>query len=211
LAAGRFDPLSVVVVIGPGGLPLLGWSPGGERVLAWGAPETAFDHGDATITKAEVRAVVLGKLGLPARGVVWDVGAGSGSVAIECSLVRPGLTVMAVEHDTVTAARITANAVAMGASVHVVPGRAPEALTALPDPDRVYIGGAGRDILDVVLARLRPGGRVVAAHAALDHAAAAAERLGSMTQLSVARGERLAEGGWRLAADNPVFVVWGPA
>jgi len=65
-------------------------------------------------------------------------------------------------------------------------------------------------VLDAVLERMRPSGRVVAAFAALDRAAAAAERLGNLVEVGVARGERLADGGWRLAALNPVFLVWGP-
>lgn len=211
LAAGQFDPLAVVVLVGPGGLPLVGWEPGAGKVLAWGAPEAEFVHRDGMITKAEVRAVVLGKLALPASGVLWDVGAGSGSVAVESALVRPGLTVLAVEARPDTAARISTNALSLGAAVHVVPGRAPEALAPLPAPDRAFVGGGGLEVLDAVVERLRPGGRVVAAFAALDRAAGAAERLGSLVELSVGRGERLPDGGWRLAAQNPVFVAWGPS
>jgi precorrin-6B C5,15-methyltransferase / cobalt-precorrin-6B C5,C15-methyltransferase len=223
LAAGRFDPLSVVVLIGPGSLPLVGWAPGHARqeggdangpmsakVLAWGLPDSAFTHRAGMITKAEVRSVALGKLALPAAGVLWDVGAGSGSVAVECALLRPGLTVLAVEESPDDAARASTNALALGAGVHVVTGSAPEALVDLPSPDRAFVGGGGIAVLDAVLAHLRPGGRVVATFAALDRAVAAADRLGNMVQVGVGRGERLPDGGWRLAARNPVFVVWGP-
>jgi precorrin-6Y C5,15-methyltransferase (decarboxylating) len=224
LAAGRFDPLSVVVLLGPGSLPLVGWAPGRSRqevggtsgvpvsakVLAWGLPDSAFTHRAGMITKAEVRSVVLGKLALPAAGVVWDVGAGSGSVAVECALLRPGLTVLAVEESTEESARTSSNALALGAGVHVVTGRAPDALVGLPSPDRVFLGGGGIAVLDAVLEHLRPGGRVVATFAAMDRAAAAATRLGNLVQVGVGRGERLPDGGWRLAARNPVFVVWGP-
>ena len=65
-------------------------------------------------------------------------------------------------------------------------------------------------MLDAVVERLRPEGRVVAAYVALDRAVAAAERLGNLVQVATARGERLPDGGWRLAAQNPVFVAWGP-
>jgi precorrin-6B C5,15-methyltransferase / cobalt-precorrin-6B C5,C15-methyltransferase len=210
LASGRFDPLSVVVLVGPGGLPLVGWEPGNDKVLAWGGADEGFDHRAGMITKSEVRSVVLGKLALPARGVVWDVGAGSGSVAVACALAQPGLTVLAIEERPDTAARISANALAFGASVHVVPGRAPEVLAPLPAPDRVFVGGGGLTVLNAVVERVRPHGRVVAAYAALDRAAAAAGRLGHLVQVSVDRGERLPDGGWRLAAQNPVFVAWGP-
>ncbi|MGH9087695.1 MAG: precorrin-6y C5,15-methyltransferase (decarboxylating) subunit CbiE, partial [Acidimicrobiales bacterium] len=211
LAAGRFDPLSVVVLVGPGGLPLVGWTAGGGKVLAWGLPESAFAHRAGMITKSEVRSVVLGKLALPDAGVLWDVGAGSGSVAVECALLRPGLTVLAVEDAAPTAGRVSANALALGAAVHVVTGRAPGALDGLPAPDRVFVGGGGIEVLDATLARLRPGGRVVATFTAMDRAAEAADRLGHVVQVSVGRGERLPHGGWRLEGQNPVFVAWGPA
>ena len=92
----------------------------------------------------------------------------------------------------------------------MVEGAAPLALGGLPDPDRVFIGGGGTDVLDEVLRRLRPLGRVVATYAALERAARASAALGNLVQVGVARGERLPDGGLRLAARNPVFVVWGP-
>lgn len=210
LAAGRFDPRSVVVLVGPGGLPLVGWTPGDGKVLAWGMPEATFAHRGGMITKSEVRSVALGKLALPDSGVLWDVGAGSGSVAVECALLRPGLTVLAVEQSATTAGRVSANAVALGTAVHVVTGRAPVALEGLPAPDRAFVGGGGLEVLDATLARLRPGGRVVATFSALDRAAAAADRLGHLVQVAAARGTRLPDGGWRLEGQNPVFVAWGP-
>jgi precorrin-6Y C5,15-methyltransferase (decarboxylating) len=87
---------------------------------------------------------------------------------------------------------------------------APSALAGLPDPDRAFVGGGGLDVLDAVIARLRPGGQVVATFAAMDRAAAAADRRGPLVQMASGRGARLPDGGWRLAAENPVFVVWGP-
>ena len=221
LATGRFDPFSVVVLLGPAGLPLAGWGPGragapahdpaGDRpTLAWGLPAAAFSHRSGMITKPEVRSVVLGKLALPATGVLWDVGAGSGSVGLECALIRPGLTVLAVEEVPEEAARVSTNAAALGAGVHVVTGRAPDVLDGLPAPDRAFVGGGGLPALRAVLRRLRPGGRIVATFAAMDRAAEAAELLGNLAQVAVARGDRLPGGGWRLTANNPVFVVWGP-
>lgn len=201
LAAGRWDPLSVVVLFSGSGVAE-------TKSSAWGLPERAFAHRDGMVTKAEVRAVALGKLALPSYGVLWDVGAGSGSVAIECARLVPGVRVYAVERSAADCDRARANAAAHGVAVHVVHGEAPAALADLPDPDRVFVGGGGLDVLDVVLARLRPGGRVVATYAALDRVAVAATRLGSVVQVSVARGERLPDGGLRLAAQHPVFVAW---
>ena len=200
LAAGIWDPLSVVVVIrGPAVA---------DRTLAWGRPESAFDHRGGMITKSEVRAVAIGKLALPSKGVLWDVGAGSGSAAVECALLCPGLRVFAVERRPDDARRIEENSRRAGAAVTVVAAPAPDALAGLPDPDRAFVGGGGIEVLDAVMARLRPGGRVVATFAALDRAAAAADRLGHLVQLAANRGERLPDGGWRLVAANTVFVAW---
>jgi precorrin-6Y C5,15-methyltransferase (decarboxylating) len=202
LAAGTWDALSVVVILrSPAVAP--------TARPAWGRPGSAFAHREGMVTKAEVRAVALGKLDLPATGVLWDVGAGSGSVAIECALLAPGLEVYAVERRPDDARRIEANALALGAAVTVVAGDAPGALGPLPDPDRAFVGGGGLAVLDAVVSRVRPGGRVVATFAAMDRAAAAADRLGQLVQIAASRGQRLPDGGWRLAAENPVFVVWG--
>lgn len=202
LAVGSFDPMSVVVLLDGDGVAE-------APTLEWGRPEERFAARDGLVTKAEVRAVALGKLALPHGGVVWDVGAGSGSVAIEIAAIAPGLRVVAVERRADDVRRIEANAHAHGATLEVVHGEAPGALGALPDPDRVFVGGGGMAVLDAALVRMLPEGRVVATFAALDRAVAAYERLGNLTEVSVARGRPLA-GGVRLEAENPVFVVWGP-
>jgi len=205
LAAGTWDPLSVVVVWSG---PLVPARAG----LAWGLPEDRFAHRAGMITKAEVRAIALGKLDLPAAGVLWDVGAGSGSVAVECARLRPGLHVIAIEQNHRDTERIRVNAAAHRVTIDVVEGEAPGAFDALPDPDRAFVGGGGLDVLDATLHRLRPAGTVVATYAALDRAAGAWGRLGSLVQIAVSRGEPIGRGGaLRLAAENPVFVCWGPA
>ncbi len=203
LAAGHFDPLSVVVLIGHD-------RPAHTAPLSWGLPESAFSHRNGMITKAEVRAVVLGKLALPVTGVLWDVGAGSGSIAVECARLRPALHVIAVEQSADDAARITANAQRHGVAVDVVCGTAPLSLADLPEPDRVFVGGGGVDVLDAALTRLRPDGVVVASYALVDRAGEAQKRLGNLVQISVARGVPTGHLGTRLAAENPVFVCWGP-
>ena len=215
LASGAFDPLSVVVLrvpppgpVGPGPVVPGPAGPAGPA-LAWGQPTSAFAHRDGMITKAEVRAVSLSKLRLPPAGVLWDVGAGSASVAIEAAGLAPGLRVYAIEHQPGDAARAVANAQAHGVEVEVVVGRAPEVLAGLPDPHRVFVGGGGLAVLDACLDRLVPGGVVVANYTLVDRAVAAHARLGNLVEVSVARGVALA-GGVRLAAENPVFVCWGP-
>ncbi len=204
LAAGAFDPLSVVVLVAPGAAVADG------ALVAWGTDDATFAHEAGMITKAEVRAVALGKLGLPAAGVLWDVGAGSGSVAVEAARLTPGLRVFAIERDHAACERIRANA--RGTGVTVVEGSAPEVLDSLPVPDRVFVGGGGPAVLDAVWERLVPGGRVVATSAILAHATHAATRLGSVVQVAVSRGVPIGpDGALRLAAENPVFVAWGPA
>ena len=206
LAAGSFPPLAVVVLEAPAALDV---QAGGEPTLAWGRPDDGYAHRAGMVTKAEVRAVALGKLALPGAGVLWDVGAGSGSVAIECSRLAPGLRVFAVERRADDVERLRENA--MGTGVVVVEGEAPEILAGLPDPDRVFVGGGGLNVLESVVDRLRPGGVVVATYAALDRAVAAAARLGHVVQMAVSRGVPLGGSGTlRLAAENPVFICWGP-
>ena len=208
LAAGEWDPLSVVVLLDVvAGSAAVAATP----TLAWGLPDNVFAHREGMVTKAEVRAVALGKLALPASGVLWDVGAGSASVAVECARIVPGMSVWAIERDADDAARARANAAAHGVAVEVVEGSAPECLADLPSPDRAFVGGGGLAVLDAVLDRLTPGGRVVATYAALDRAAAAAQRLGHVVQVQVSRGRALPDGSFRLAAENPVFVAWGPS
>jgi precorrin-3B C17-methyltransferase/precorrin-6y C5,15-methyltransferase (decarboxylating) CbiE subunit/precorrin-6Y C5,15-methyltransferase (decarboxylating) CbiT subunit len=202
LAEGRFDHRSVVVLAHPA-------PPVRARARTGGRAATEFHHRAGMITKPEVRSVVLGHLDLPDRGVLWDVGAGSGSVAIEAALAAPGLRVVAVEKDAAAADAVVANAAALGAVVEVVTGAAPEALAGLPRPDRVFVGGGGLAVLDAALAAAAPGARVVATYAAADRALAAGERLGALAQVSVDRAADLPDGGVRFVADNPVFVAWG--
>ncbi|HWW53115.1 MAG TPA: precorrin-6y C5,15-methyltransferase (decarboxylating) subunit CbiE [Acidimicrobiales bacterium] len=206
LAAGSWDPLSVVVLsVRPG--------PAVSASLAWGRPEDAFAHRAGMVTKGEVRAAVLGQLDLPGPSsqgsVLWDLGAGSGSVAVESNLLAPWLDVVAVEQGAADAARIRDNARAHGVAVRVIEGDALDVMAGLPDPDRVFVGGGGLDVLDAARARLLPGGHIVATFTALDRAAGAAERLGHLVQIAVNRGRRLPGGGWRLEPDNPVFLAWG--
>ncbi len=176
----------------------------------FGRDDSELSHRAGMITKPEVRAVVLARLRLPAAGVLWDLGAGSGSVGVEAAGLAPGLEVVAVERDPDAARQITLNAARHDVGLLVVQAEAPAALDGLADPNRVFVGGGGLRVLGAALERLRPGGRVVATFAALDRAAAAADLLGNLVQLSVARGARLPDGGLRLEASSPVFLVWGP-
>jgi len=122
-----------------------------DRPLGPGIDEELFAHPRGRITKATVRAAALGLLGLPREGVLWDVGAGSGSVGIEAALLAPGLTVYAVEKDDEAVEDIRTNRRRFRtAGVEVVHGSAPGALDGLETPHRVFIGGSGGN-LDAIL------------------------------------------------------------
>jgi precorrin-6Y C5,15-methyltransferase (decarboxylating) len=179
----------------------------------WALPEDAFEHRGSLITKREVRALALARLGPGTGDLVWDVGAHSGSVAIECA--RLGAAAIAVERDPDLCELARANAERHAVSVEVVCGQAPGALRGLPTPDSVFVGGGGGD-LPAILAEAGPRARraVVVALAAVDRVAGAAEQLAGLgydvesTMLQASRLQPLA-GIHRLAAQNPVFVVAG--
>ena len=201
LAAGAFDPMSVVVLLAAGGAD--------GPAVAWGRDESQFAHRDGMITKSEVRAVVLSKLSLPRRGVLWDVGAGSGSVGIEAALLAPGLTVVAVERNRDDAANIVANAGRHGAAVRVVVGEAPSIFDDLPEPDRVFVGGGGPEVARASWERLAPGGTLVATSVVLEHAIEHRRLLGETVQLHVDHAVPIGTSGIRLQPANPVFISWG--
>jgi precorrin-6Y C5,15-methyltransferase (decarboxylating) len=177
----------------------------------WALPEARFAHRDSMITKAEVRAFVLARLGPRTGDLVWDVGAGSGSVAVECA--RFGAAVVAIDRDPAAHGPIVENAATFGVEVDVVIGAAPQAFERLPDPDAVFVGGGGLDALAACAAR-RPA-RLVAAFAAVDRIGpalatmAAAGYAAEGTQLQANRLSPLPDGTHRLAAVNPVTVLWG--
>ena len=152
------DPLNVVAVscVADPEAPVRGEVPG--------LPDDAYDH-DGQLTKREVRAVTLAHLAPRPGELLWDVGAGNGSIAIEWLRAHRTCRAVAVESDEARAGRIAANAEALGVpSLQVVRGRAPEALAGLPAPDVVFIGGGitNPGVLDACWAALRPGGRLVA-------------------------------------------------
>jgi precorrin-6B C5,15-methyltransferase / cobalt-precorrin-6B C5,C15-methyltransferase len=176
----------------------------------WALGEEWFDSRDCVITKAEVRALALARLAPGPGTLVWDVGAGAGSVAVECA--RFGAAVVAVERDALRCARIRDNARRHGTDIRVVTGEAPGALAGLPAPDAVFVGGGGPAVWRAVAAA-RPA-RIVLALAAVERAGQAGAVLreagypadGSLVQAS--RLRPLPDGAHRLAPVNPVFVLW---
>jgi precorrin-6Y C5,15-methyltransferase (decarboxylating) len=171
------------------------------------------------ITKREVRAVTLYSLGLRPGSTVWDIGAGTGSVSVEAGLVAHQGTVYAVERDEESLPLLRNNLERWGSgNVRVVPGEAPEALTQLPDPDAVFVGGSGGNlagILEVAAERLALQGRIVANLAALERTQEVYKKLkilgfqADVVMVNAARGKELPDGSLRLESLNPVFVVTG--
>jgi precorrin-6B C5,15-methyltransferase / cobalt-precorrin-6B C5,C15-methyltransferase len=180
----------------------------GARVLprAAGLPDDWFEH-DGQITKREIRAVTLSQLA-PRRGeCLWDVGSGSGSVAIEWMLADPGNRAVAIEARHDRAARIARNALAFGVpSLSVVAGEAPQALADLPAPDAIFIGGgAGApQMIERAIDALSSGGRLVVNAVTLETQAVLvdwrARHGGELTQIAVAHAEPIGRfSGWRVA------------
>ncbi|MGH3344559.1 MAG: precorrin-6y C5,15-methyltransferase (decarboxylating) subunit CbiE [Carbonactinosporaceae bacterium] len=204
------EPNVVLVIDGTRTSVGSGWIAGATpRPKSWALHEEGFLHQDATTF--EVRALALARLGPRLGDLVWDVGAGSGSVAIECA--RMGAAVVAVERDGDACDRMATNAVGHGASVQVVQGAAPAVLYDLPRPDAVFVGGGGPDSVEVCAQR-RPRVVVVSLEA-IDPMAEVRGVLRSAGYhvdgllLQSSRLSPLPGGTHRLAAARPAFLMWG--
>ncbi len=168
------------------------------------------------ITRREVRLLAICYLELRPGEVLWDIGAGSGSVALEAARLAPSLQVFAVERDGAAFARLQANIKLLGTSnVRAVSAEAPEALATLPEPDAVFIGGSGSrltEILDVVAQRLKPHGRVVINCITLENFTRGWQRLGELGLAPEASSVQLAHSRplgslHSLEPDNPIFIL----
>ncbi|MBZ9979431.1 precorrin-6y C5,15-methyltransferase (decarboxylating) subunit CbiE [Mesorhizobium sp. BR-1-1-10] len=161
--------------------------------LTAGLADHLFEH-DGQITKREIRAITLSALA-PRRGeLLWDVGAGSGSIGIEWMLAHPSLRAIAIEVDPSRAARIAHNAVACGVpGLVIVEGSAPKALARLETPDAIFIGGGGSDagVMNAAIRALRAGGRLVANAVTLEMEALLlaqhTRRGGDLTRIGISR------------------------
>jgi precorrin-6Y C5,15-methyltransferase (decarboxylating) len=177
--------------------------------LSPGLDDTLFEH-DGQLTKREVRAVTLSALAPRQGELLWDVGLGAGSVAIEWLLRHPSLKALGIEADAARAARAARNAAKLGApDLRIAHGRAPDALAGLPSPDAVFIGGGLSDpsVFDAAWAALNPGGRLVANAVSLATEARLIELFrrhgGELVRLEVARSGKAGTGNvfvWRPAA-----------
>ncbi len=187
---------------------------------ALGLPDDAFEQRrplKGQITKREVRALSLYSLGLRSDSVVWDIGAGTGSISVEAALIAGQGTVYAIERNEAAIDLLRRNVERWGsANIRITPGEAPGVLDGLPAPDSVFVGGSGGrlgEILARVGRRLNPHGRIVVNLAALERAQEAYRQLrdlgftAGLVMTSAARGKEMADGTTRLESLNPVFVV----
>ena len=217
VAAQVFDSLNVMILVRRATAPDRPTEMIGKRLF--GNPDEMFLQTRpkrGLLTSSEIRCLALAELNLGPTSVVWDIGAGSGSVAIEAGQISPGGEVYAIEMDVDDFALIGLNAERFGVNnVFPIHGAAPIAWEHLPDPDAVFIGGTGRQLAAIVtdaLARLKPGGRIVADMASIDNVSEVQTILRDATgdvkvwMFNVARGnyqlERI-----RFEAQNPIFVL----
>jgi len=171
-----------------------------------GLPDSAFKH-DGQLTKRDVRAMTLARLAPMPGELLWDVGAGSGSIGIEWMRTHPSCRALAIEADAGRQDLIEHNRDALGVpGLHLVRGTAPDALHGLPTPDAIFIGGGvTRDgVLDSCWQQLRPGGRLVANAVTLQSEMTLmnwrAEHGGELTRIHVAQAQPLGEfDTWRQA------------
>ncbi|MDY6910796.1 MAG: precorrin-6y C5,15-methyltransferase (decarboxylating) subunit CbiE [Chloroflexota bacterium] len=188
---------------------------------AFGIPDDEFYHRGTQkglITKLEVRAISLAKMQLSAGSVVWDIGAGSGSVSIEAAFMARGGTVFAIEKNAEDTELIEQNIRKFRVgNVEVIQTKAPDGLEGLPDPDAVFIGGTGgsmREILSVACSRLKQGGRMVLNLVTLENLDEASRELKDSgfevetTLVNIARSADIA-GLTRFEPLSPVFVLTG--
>jgi precorrin-6B C5,15-methyltransferase / cobalt-precorrin-6B C5,C15-methyltransferase len=217
IATQDFSPLNVMVLVRRPNVPDRPSEAIGRRLF--GNRDEAFLQSkpkQGLLTPAEVRAVALAEMDLGPTSIVWDIGAGSGSVAIEAAQIASGGTVYAIEMDPEDHQLITANAERFAISNLVaVLGRAPDAWKDLPDADSIFVGGSGREIshvLEGAYARLRGGGRLVANVGSIESLSTVHDTLQRLAKevnvwmINIARGtdqlERV-----RFEALNPTFLL----
>ena len=188
------------------------------KALHLGMPDSYYHHQQGLITKSEIRAITLSKLRLLKDHVLWDLGAGSGSISIEASLLVPLGRVIAIEKKPARIQQIEINKSRFGTqNLEIVHAVLPEGLEGLPRPDRIFIGGGGRDlenIINAAAAFLKPNGLMVVNTVLMQNLQTAAETLKaldfktSQVQVQISRSQDMPWGD-RLEAQNPVWIISG--
>ncbi len=217
VAGQEFAPLNVMILVRKPGVP--------DRPTAMVGRRLFGNHDDTflqtkpnrgLLTPAEVRAIALAEMDIGPSSVVWDVGAGSGSVAVEAAQISHSGSVYAIEMDAADHQLISANAERFGVTnLTAVLGNAPAAWVDLPDPDAIFVGGTGRTVSRIVeeaYARLRVSGRLVANVTSVENVAAVSDVVRRLSgdaavwMITISRGvqqlERL-----RFESLNPTFLI----
>lgn len=203
-----FDPLNIFIII----------NENRARVkTGFGIPDSAFAHSSGMITKEEFRVIALSKLGIRPNYVVWDIGACSGSVAIEAARLTTG-QVFAIEKDHARAKDIEENSTRFRTeNLVIIEGEAPRALEGLPAPDAVFVGGGGEGIekiLSHVSKKLKKGGRLVVNAVTMETSSKAFDFISKkgwekeLLLVSVSKSKAVA-GLTMLSANNPLFIISG--
>jgi precorrin-6Y C5,15-methyltransferase (decarboxylating) len=217
LASSEFAPLNVVILIRKPDIPDRPEAMAGQRLF--GNPDEMFVQSQpkrGLLTPQEVRIIGLSLMDLGPRSVVWDVGAGSGSVSIEAARLAHEGTVYAIEMEPQDHQLIIENAQRFGvANVQPTLGQAPEVWSDLPDPDAVFIGGAGRAVATIAeqaYGRLKSGGRLVVNVNSIDNLSAVLAKLKSFESDVAVRMVNIAEAKaqletLRFEAKNPSFLM----
>jgi len=216
IAKDSFGPLNVMILVRKA---RAADKPGQVGRRLFGNPDESFLQSRpkrGLLTPAEVRSMALAEMGLQADSVMWDVGAGSGSVGLEAARIAREGTVHAIEMDPDDHRLIIANAERFAVkNLHAVLGRAPEAWADLPDPDAIYVGGSGRDVsmlVEEAWKRLKAGGRLVTACNSIENLASVHTMLRARSSdaaywlVTIARGiEQLDR--IRFESLNPIFLI----
>ena len=189
-----------------------------QKGVHLGMQDDAFEHERGLITKSEVRAVSLAKLQLKPGLTLWDLGAGSGSVGIEAAALIGAGRIIAVEQKSQRVDQIRKNARRHGVyNFEAVQAKLPDGLQALPRPDRIFIGGGGRGLADIICSaadRLAHDGRMVVNTVLMDNLGRALEAMqqsglaASVVQVQINNGKAMP---WslRFEAHNPVWIITG--
>ena len=215
VAGMEWEDPNVVLVLDEGKMPAeKGWiSSSLQSPKRWALPETEFEHRSGMISKSATRAFVLSRLGPGPGDLIWDVGAGSGSIAIECA--RLSAATIAIERDPESCARIRRNADHHGVRLQIIEATAPEVLRDLSEPDAVFVGGTGGDFEEIVkLSAVQARRAVVLTLVTLERVVPAAQLLedcGLEVETNFLQSSKMKGVGGlhRLASESAVFVVSG--
>jgi len=171
-----FSPLNIVILVRKNVLDLVEFD--AEKLPLFGLPDSSFysfEDRPGLMTKREVRMMVLGELALQPKQIIWDIGAGTGSVSIEIARLCPNSKIYAIEKTAMGIVLIERNSQRFRVdNVYAIQGKAPEILADLPTPDRIFIGGSGgklTQVLNFCQAKIGKQGKVVLALATLEHIA----------------------------------------